>query len=322
MAFYLVTGATGRLGRTLLPALLSIGSVRAVVRPESASSTPKGANRFAWDLAVGPIPKSAFKGITHVVHLAGLVGDHPYEELLLHNGTAVRNLLSNCPSSVKKVVIASSISVYGDYSGKTVDESFMPKGESPYGRSKLMGELAASEYCGVLPIVFLRFGMIYGPLFEEGYFGVLQRIRGGKMAMLGAGNNHLPLLHSSDAAKAILLALEKKTPRCRQYNIVGGERMTQKQLFSAAAAELGVSPPTRHLPLPFILAAASIRQFLFRLEVGKKPSFTPENIRQLTLDRIYSTERARRELGFVAKVKLARGLKEVVESFLAKGGKG
>lgn len=322
MASYLVTGATGRLGRHLLPRLLARGSVRAVLRPGSLQQLPKGAARFEWDLASGPLPESAFSGITHVVHLSGLVGDHPYEQLLLQNGTAVSNLLANCPSSVKKAALASSISVYGDYEGKIVDESFKPKTESPYGKSKLAGEKAALEHCCRLPVVLLRFGMIYGSLFEEGYFGVLQRIRAGRMPIIGSGKNRLPLLHASDAVSAIMLSLGKKTPPCRAYNIVGGGQPTQKELFALAASELGVPSPGKKMPISVAMLAASTLQSLYRLGIGEKPSFTPENIRQLALDRAYSTARARRELGFVAKVKLGQGLKGVVRDFTAKGGKG
>jgi len=320
MAFYLITGASGRLGRCVLPKLVRKGRVRAVLRPESSFKLPARVERFSWDMST-PLPRSAFENITHVVHLAGLVGDHPYEELLLNNGTAVRNLLANCPSSVKRIVLASSISIYGDYAGKTVDESFVPKGESPYGKSKLMGEMAASEYCGALPIVFLRFGMIYGPGFEEGYFDVLRRIESGKAAIIGNGRNRIPLLHSDDATAAILLSLEKKIQNCRAYNVVGSESPTQEGLVSLAASELGAPKQKGRVSLALATALASLKQFLFQAGLSKKPSFTPENIRQLTLDRTYSAALAKAELGFVAKVKLRQGLKQVVREYLAKGRK-
>ena len=321
MAFYLLTGASGRLARQLLPLLLRKGRVRAVLRPQSGFALPSGAERYSWNLAT-PLPFQAFDGITHVIHLAGLVGDHPYEELLLNNGTAVRNLLANCPQKVKRIVLASSISVYAAHAGKQADESFAQKGESPYGRSKLMGEMAASEYCGTLPIVFLRFGMIYGPFFQEGYFEVLERITKGKMMIIGSGENRIPLVHSKDAAEAIMVSLEKKVPPCRAYNIVGAEQPTQSELLAMAARELGATSPKKHVPAYLAMALASIWQFFFQAGVLKKPSFSPENVRQLSSDRAYFVARAKKELGFVAKVKLRQGLKQVVKEYLAKRGKG
>ena len=111
MADLLLTGATGRLGSALVPALYSYGySVRALVRP-GGSGTSTIAKRFEFDLASGALPKEAFEGITRVVHLAALVGDHPFPDLMRNNALATKNLLASCPFSVGKVVLASSISV-------------------------------------------------------------------------------------------------------------------------------------------------------------------------------------------------------------------
>lgn len=342
MALVLVTGASGRLGRCLARALLARGDkIRAIVRPGSASnvstatgaqgaasaarmaggsaaSLPPEVEKFEWDLSSGPLPAQAFEGALFAVHLAGLVGDHPYGELVAHNAFATKNFLENCPSSLEKIALASSISIYGEYKGQTVDESFVPKSESHYGKSKLLSETFAREYCGSLPLVFLRFGMIYGPDFEEGYFEVLDLISRGKMQILGSGSNRLPLLHQSDAVSAILLVLERKTPPCREYNIVGSEQMAQKELLELAAKELGVAPPAKSIP-PAIARLALLAQSPFSmLGLAKKPKFSPENIRQLALDRAYSCERAKQELGFEARVKIADGLKEVVKVYLAK----
>jgi len=313
MALVLLTGATGRLGRALLPSLLARGdTVRAVVRPGTQASLPAGVEKVEFDLSSGALPSSSFDGVRYVVHLAGLVDSHSYNELIAHNANATKELLSQCPSSVKRVVIASSISIYGEYSGQVVDETFTPKTESPYGKSKLMAEDFARDFCDSLPLVFLRFGMIYGPGFEEGYFEVLRYLEKGKMQIIGSGENRIPLLHSSDAVNAILLSLESNAPHCREYNIVGAEQFTQKQLLSLAAGALGVPAPEKHIH-PAMLSMALAMQGLS----GKK-SLDPENIRQLTLDRAYSYERAKKELKYQPKVALAEGVREMVRIYKEK----
>ena len=141
MSLVLVTGATGKIGSRVAAALMAKGDkVRAVVRPESKGKLPAGAEKYGHDLSIAPLPTDAFKGVQKVAHLAGLVGSHPQPELEAANAVAVKNLLANCPSSVQRIVLASSISVYGEYMGKLVDESFDATGESPYGKSKLAGE--------------------------------------------------------------------------------------------------------------------------------------------------------------------------------------
>ncbi|VVC01008.1 Uncharacterised protein [uncultured archaeon] len=77
-----------------------------------------------------------------------------------------------------------------------------------------------------------------------------------------------------------------------------------------AAKELGVQPPKSHMPVLAAKAAAKA------LSLVSAPSFTAENIRQLSLDRAYSAGRAKAELGFEARVKLAAGLKEVVKLYI------
>lgn len=313
MASILVTGATGRLGTALLPALLARGDkIRAVVRLGSTGSLPQGVEKVECDLSSSALPGQAFEGIQSIIHLAGLIGSHPYNELIASNANSTKNLISHCPSSVQKVVLASSISVYGQYAGQMVDEDFPLKTESPYGKSKLMAEEFARGYGDLLHLVFLRFGMIYGPGFQEGYFEVLRYISEGKMQIIGSGENRIPLVHASDAVAAILLAIDKPQARNREYNIVGAEQMTQKGLLTLAAAELGASPPRQHIS-PTVL---SLVLGIGRLS-GKK-SLDPENIRQLSLDRAYSCERAKKELGWQPNVPLAQGMKEMVKLYKAK----
>ncbi len=322
MALILVTGATGRIGAAAASALISKGhKIRAVVRPGSSKPLPAGAEKFEWDLSSGPLPKAAFSGVQYVVYLAGLVGDYPYNLLMQSNAFAVKNLLSSCPQEVQKIILASSISVYGEYKWQVVDETFAPKCESPYGKSKLLGETFARDFCGSLPIVFLRFGMVYGPGFEEGYFPVLDRIRRGKMSILGEGKNRLPLLHISDAVQAIFLALgSKSATSCREYNIVGEEKLTQTELFALAAHELGVATPAKHASIGLAKAMLRAMSVFSSFGIAKKPGITPDNIRQMTLDRAYSCARAEAELGYKARVKINDGLKDVVRDFLSKKG--
>lgn len=309
----LVTGATGRLGGVLTATLLQRKEkIRAIVRSKASPSIPPDVEQFEWDLSTGPLPALAFDGITKIVHLAGLVGEHPYDQLVRNNATATKNLLTNCPTTIQKIVIASSISVYGEYKAQLVDESFQPKTESPYGESKLISEQFAREFCPRLPIVFLRIGMIYGPGFEEGYFTVFERLQKGKMTILGDGKNRLPFVHAIDVVQAILLSLDANTAPCREYNVVGGETPTQEEVLSLAAEALGVPAPKSHTPLTLAKLGLSL------LSLFSKPKFSAENISQLSSDRAYSSKRAREELGFEARVKLADGIKEMAMLYKAK----
>jgi UDP-glucose 4-epimerase len=317
MGKILMSGATGRVGRHVLAALLARKEkVRAIVRPESKASLPRGVERFAWDLSSSPPPHTAFAGVDRVVHLAGLVGSHPRRELLLHNAIATRNIVSSCPQKLSKLVVASSVSIYGEYRGQDVDEDFEPKTESPYGQSKLAAEEEVQAHRRGIPTALLRFGMIYGPGFEEGYFDVFRYLQKGKMMVFGSGENRVPLVHADDAVRAVLAALDAHMLFCRAYNIVGEEEPTQEELLGMAAKALKVPAPKKHASLAFVQAASGVGSLLSALGMARSFPFDAENICQLTLDRAYSTSRARRELGFEAKVKLEDGIKQMVRIYL------
>jgi nucleoside-diphosphate-sugar epimerase len=319
MGKILLTGGTGRLGRHVLAALAARREkVRAVVRPGSSQPLPRGVERFEWDLASAKLPAKALEGVDRVIHLAGLVGSYPASQLMLSNAVATRNLVSSCPQhSTMKLVIASSISVYGEYARQLVDEEFEPRTESPYGKSKLAAEQEALAHHRGIPLAILRFGMIYGPGFEQGYFDVFRFLEKGKMRVFGNGENRLPLLHADDAAAAVLLALRATIPSSRAYNIVGSERATQGEVLGMAASALGVQPPS-HSPIIFVQSAHAVFRLLFALGMASPLPFDEENMRQLTLDRMYSSDRARRELGFEAKVKLEDGVKQMVLEYRQK----
>ncbi len=321
MALVLVTGATGKIGVHLVRALAAKGdSVRAVVRSGSGHSLPSGVEKIECDLASEALPKAAFEGIDKIVHAAGLVAEGPYSALVGANSFAVKNLLCNCPAEAQKIVALSSIAVYGECGGQLVDESFPTKPDSDYGKSKLLGETFAREYCGTLPIIFLRPAIVYGPGFEDGFFPVLDYIQRGKMKIIGNGKNRVPLVHVLDVVQAILLALEASSQPCREYNIAGIEQPSQSELLTMAAQELGVAPPSEHVSVGMAKFLASAKSSLSSFGLGKKPRVSAMNIRQLSLDRAYSTQRAAKELGFEARIKLREGLKEVVREFLSKKG--
>lgn len=320
MGKIVITGATGRLGRAVLTALIARREkARAIVRPGSKARLPKEAERFEWDLSRAPVPTAAFEGADRAIHLAGLVGSHPLQELMLQNAIATRNFVSACPQSkVKKLVAASSVSVYGEYKGQTVGEEFGLRTESPYGKSKLAAENEVRRHKGDVPAALLRFGMIYGPGFEEGYFKVFGFLEKGKMQILGSGGNRIPLVHVDDAVRAILLALDAGISRpCREFNIVGEGEPTQQELLEMAASALGAPAPTRHASLLSVQFASAAGSLFSALGMQNPLPFDPENIRQLTLDRAYSTSRAQRELGFSAKVKLAEGIKQMAGEYRA-----
>ena len=110
------------------------------------------------------------KGIDVIYHLAGMPGVRTswgpnFSEYISHNISVTQRLLEASKKyPIKKLVYASTSSIYGQKNGKVAEDA-TPVPLSPYGVSKLTGE----HFCHVyhnnvgIPIVILRYFTVYGP---------------------------------------------------------------------------------------------------------------------------------------------------------------
>lgn len=97
----------------------------------------------------------------YVIHLAGIsyVGHDRVESFYQVNTLGTQNLLDALIVSkltLKKVILASSATVYGDQGSDVLDEFMCPKPINHYGMSKLSMEHVARTYFSKLPIIIAR----------------------------------------------------------------------------------------------------------------------------------------------------------------------
>ena len=121
---------------------------------------------------------------------------------------------------------------------------------------------------------FLYMGsMVYGPgkIFAEQYVMGLKK---GTARIVGNGNNHLPLTHVTDAARAIvhLAGLPKAELVGRTFVVMDGADTTQRALLNETADTLGVKRPAAVLTLLATLVAGSIGVETVTLDVHADPS--------------------------------------------------
>lgn len=98
---------------------------------------------------------------THVIHMAAIsfVGESNASRIYDVNVVGTCNLLEallKLKATPKKVILASSATVYGNQSSEILDESMCPKPVNHYGCSKLAMEQMASQYMEKLPIIITR----------------------------------------------------------------------------------------------------------------------------------------------------------------------
>lgn len=262
MSRYLVTGATGFLGRHLVGLLLDRGeSVTALVRKKT--DLPAEVTQVTGDVLDPASIEKALTGCEGVFHCAGKVSRKPEdaEELYKLHVDGTKNVIAAMlKRAVKRVVVASTsgtIAVGDDPDRVYTEEDEAPIGllqRWPYYRSKLFAEMAALAQNGtslgdgsdnalevvcVNPTLLLGPGDVNGSSTEDVRL-FLER----KIPAIPPGG--LSYVDARDAALAMALAMEKGIGG-RRY-LIGACNLTIKEFFARLERVSGVRGPI--LPMP------------------------------------------------------------------------
>ncbi len=299
----LVTGATGFLGRNLVPALLDAGyDVRALVRRPEASPWLRA---MEVDVVRGVLEDAeavaqAVAGCRYVVHAGGHFRFWGWREKFERTNVlgAEHVMASALREGVEKFVHISTAVVIGKpLPGRVVDEHHPPHPQDPYQRSKLRGERQAQAYYERgLPLVTLRPGAFYGPwgryafnrlFFDDPLNGNLVQIKQGRLFTFP--------VYIGDVAQGIILSLEKALPGSL-YNICG-DCLTHKAANDVVSEEAGITKLRVNVPRWFLVALASAWTRL-SYYTGSEPYYPINMYSYVFYDWCVSSEKARRELGF------------------------
>jgi nucleoside-diphosphate-sugar epimerase len=212
--------------------------------------------------------QKVFSGIDYVFHQAARpsVPRSIKDPKASHNTniTGTLNVLMAArDNAIKKVVYASSSSVYGDTPVLPKNEAMIPNPQSPYAVTKLTGE----HYCNVftkiysLPTVCLRYFNVYGPRQDPDsqYAAVIPLftrdvLAGRSPIIFGDGEQTRDFTFVRDVAEANILAAESKATGV--FNIGNSQRVTINhlaQLIIGLAGDNGIKPVYKEQRLGDIL---------------------------------------------------------------------
>lgn len=257
-----VTGAAGFIGSHVVDALLDEGAE--VVGLDDLSSGHEENVNPAAELVVGSITDTELvpKLMTDtdlVVQLAAHRAvlrsvEHPLETDRVNVGGTLNVLDCARAAGVRRVVSASSSSVYGGAAVMPTPESSPLMPRSPYAVSKLTGEHYSrvfSELFG-LETVSMRFFNVYGPRQrpDSRYAAVIPLFIEAVAAnqppeIHGDGSQSRDFTYVSDVAAAILRAGTAPAEKCsgKAYNIAGGARYSLLDLLDILEENIGNHPP-------------------------------------------------------------------------------
>jgi UDP-glucuronate 4-epimerase len=266
----MLTGIAGFIGSHLAEALVRNGwSVRGVdALTETYSVAQKRDNLAALaglpdvDVVIADLARDDLRdlldGVDVVVHLAGEPGvpaswGSGFATYVERNIVATQRLLEAAATAgVGRFVYASSSSVYGAEK-KTLVESAVPRPLSPYGASKLAGEVPVGAYAQQrgLSAVSLRFFSVYGPrqrpdMANHRFIEAMLDHR--PIEVFGDGSQVRDFTYVADVVAAISAAVTAPVPPGAILNVARGEPVAVRDLIAMLAEELGVEPRIEHRP--------------------------------------------------------------------------
>jgi UDP-glucose 4-epimerase len=265
---YLITGGAGFIGSNLAQALVRDGE-RVRVFDDFSSGTRENlapvrdrVEIVESDLRDYAAVKRAMQGVTYVAHQGALRSversvDDPLssDEVNVHGTMHVLMAARDTPG-VRRVVYASSSSVYGDNPTLPKVEEQTPAPVSPYAVSKLAAEL----YCRVfsrlygVETVSLRYFNVFGPYQspESRYAAVIPlfmraALAGTALEIHGDGEQSRDFTYIDNVVLANRLAMTTPGVAGEVFNVACGERHSLLDIAAALGRLVGRELPRRHV---------------------------------------------------------------------------
>ncbi|MGC8979104.1 SDR family oxidoreductase [Caldisericum sp.] len=312
MANYLVTGGAGFIGSHIVEELLKRGEKVRVIdnlstgKIENISNFLKKIEFLEIDLRKIDKVMEAVKGIDYILHQAAIpsvprsISDPIGSNSANVNGT-LNLLVAAKEAKIKRVVIASSSSVYGDNEILPKSEELAPNPISPYAVTKLVEELYGRVFYQIygLETVSLRYFNVFGPRQDPNspYAAVIPKfitkmLKGEPPIIFGDGEQSRDFTYVKNVVESnILAATSDKVGHGETINIACGESITLNQLVNRINEIFGMNI---------------------------KPIYTdprPGDVKHS----LASIDRAKELLGYTVKIPFLDGLKETIDWYRNNG---
>ena len=302
-----MTGGAGFIGSHLVDALVSEGHEVRVLDDLSSGSVERvapDAEFIGGSVADRRAVRAAVRGVEVVFHQAAHRAvqrsvEHPLTTDQANTRGTLNLLKASADAGVRRLVYASSSSVYGAAETMPTPETVPLRPRSPYAVSKLAGEHYCRVFAELYPLetLALRYFNVYGPRQspDSAYANVIPLFmralaRGESPTVHGDGRQSRDFTYVDDVVRANLAAARAPAAICsgRAYNVAGGTAYSLLDLLGILGDILGTSP---------------------------RPVFTDPRAADVRHTRADTTA-ARRDLGHVPRMGFEEGLRRTVESFV------
>jgi polyketide synthase/oxidoreductase len=314
----LVTGATGLVGSYIVERLLADGwRVRALVRDGSRGGP---LSRLGVELQSGDVVDAgrfaaAARGADVVFHAAAAITPRGgWEEFRRVNIDGTRHAVAAASGAGARLLQVSSVGVYGPQAryetprGMTdEDVALRPLPETAfYARSKRESEeivLSAHER-GEVWATAVRPSVIYGRRDRQFVPRVARLLGRGFAPMVNGGRSTLAIVHAANVADGAVRAAATDVAGGKAYNVANDFAVTVADFYRLAADGLSVRVRMVPVPMPVARAALAVVGAIGPAIFGSRMNVVTESssLDFITRDNPFSSDKARRELGWTPTV--------------------
>jgi UDP-glucose 4-epimerase len=261
VGLYLVTGGAGFIGSSLARALIARGDAVRVVdnfssgKRENLADIGDRIELYEGDIRDDRLLARATRGVEVVFHEAAIASvpqsmAEPLENHAVNATGTMRVLESARGAGVRRVIYAASSAAYGDEPGLPKVETMRPAPISPYGASKLAGEVAMQVYARAfaLETVCLRYFNVFGPRQDpqSEYAAVIPKfitaaLAGKPLRIFGDGKQSRDFCHIDNVVEANLAAAaaDARPVSGGVFNIGCGEAIDLNRVVAILGDVLG-----------------------------------------------------------------------------------
>jgi len=327
----LVTGATGLVGTHVAQRLRKDGwEVRALVRdPTHAGAlTHIGVQLATGDILEPTSFASAARGCDVIVHTAAAVTARGgWEAFRRPNIDGTRNAIVAAADANARLVHVSSVAVYGN-SGRyrapgerTGEDTVLPPipDTAFYARSKRESEelVMQAHRDGRVWATAVRPDVVYGRHDRQFVPRMARLLQRGFAPLIGEGSSTLAIVHAENVADGIVRAAVSDVAGGRAYNLANDYDVTVAEFFRLAG--IGMDVKLRAIRIPYGVAKNALRAFKLVAPIFLGSQFnavTAASLDFMSRDNPFTSERARRELGWDPPVRPEVGIPDAFRWWL------
>jgi UDP-glucose 4-epimerase len=312
VAKVLVTGGAGNIGSFIVDRCIELGHQVVVVDNfyngkwkniahylEAGKIELEQIDIGSWEMVEYVFDKHRPGYVSHQASLMIMDSDKFPHKSIETNITGTFNIIQACCRfGVKKLTYGSSASVYGNPRFVPVTEDHPFDNRTLYGATKIAKEALMNSWAFShnLPFVGFRYFNIYSERQGLGafYTQVLQKWIHGihedkEIIMYGDGKQTMDLVHSSDAARANVLALFNDEVKNEFFNVGSGKETSLKELLALLERLMGKKAKVKYIEAD------------------------PHLVRR----RLASLEKIQKMLGFKPRIQIEEGAKKYIDYLLA-----